>query len=423
MGAAILSGVIETVGRSSASGWVRIEDVWSTQHDLPVIELRRGKELVAAGILGALRKELTKDGFSGHSFRIELSPALQSELLSGALSVVCVGGAETVELKKVAPLDLAVRINSQSNDSLVVSKRFLTPRSRSILSQQQGDSALPARVRRQAAVITYANDANAWFPYFLSYYGRLFGVENIFVVTPVPEAFSDFGLGGVWSVKGFPFDDAARASMMSSIANGCRNYYVWSIVCDVDEIIEPAPWLGVNLREYLSTCEDSVLYTRGLDVLQSAAEPDFDFRLRTCEQRSMAIPNTALYKPHLARVEVNYSGGFHFCSRLPEAGSLRGDLVTYHLKWACSSIRAEVQSSVMATSYSDVAIESYCRNSADPRGSHPSLTLSSGELIRLDHPLMSQFSDESLGALCWAPERGLYVGDFKVAPFLVKISK
>lgn len=276
---------------------------------------------------------------------------------------------------------------------------------------------------KECAVVTYAHSNSGWWDYFVSHYSDHLGSANIYVLTPSPHLFESCGLAGIFGLIDRPFDDMLKSTLLSDIANTLRTLYRYVLVCDVDEIILP-PRLGQEsllLSDYLSLeCPKGVTYSLGLDVIQMDEEPDFDFSLPVYAQRSFAIYNSALSKPHLSAEPVRFSGGHHFCSLPPSTHPTcyKSTLVSYHLKYACKKVRKDLLRSLDLVAYVDPAIDKYSKNSLlDP---HPAMLQAlSQDPISLRSQELNDFHYNYLSSIKHRDSRGFYTAPFAILPKLV----
>ena len=212
--------------------------------------------------------------------------------------------------------------------------------------------------------------AGGWFPYFHDYYARAIGAGTIFVITPAPDEFAAYDLLGVLSVEGFPYDDNSRSPLVSGVAQGLLALFEWTIVCDVDEIIIPHPFGGNTFLDELSRTKVPVSISRGLDIIQGPGDAEFDMSVGVLEQRRHAAFNSALCKPHFARVPTRWGPGYHFADYNPQFEPEGQGFITLHLKWASSATRQKVAEIVQGIEYADSMIGEYSVKSVTRPG-HP----------------------------------------------------
>lgn len=419
-------GVVERMSRYSAAGWVRLFiDNNEESIDSLIIKIHRKGKLLGEGVASGDRPDLKLPNAVAFGFRINLKNDEETSFGSDEISVIAVVKDQIFPLKLMKSVEVALALNGLS-PSMV--KQTIECLDASII-ERIGDlvnfeAKLYSQVRPKnpLCVLTYANDAGAWFPYFYNYYSKIAGESSIYVVTPKPENFSTYALGGVITIPDLEYDDAARSVMMSHFSSGLLAQYRWSLVCDVDEIVIPNPKLNVKLREYLDNRSEDVILSLGIDVVQLDGEVDFDFSRSIFDQRKCGVLNSAMCKPHASRVPIRYSGGYHYCNKkldFPEPG---GELITLHLKWACSRVRAEVAKIVAGVNYKDSTIEEYSLTSV-LSDAHP--LVENGNRVRtlgLSEKYTEDFKEKYRNNLKFDSERGLWVGPHRSEGFLVKLT-
>lgn len=270
--------------------------------------------------------------------------------------------------------------------------------------------------RERACVITYANDSGGWFEVFLRHYTEQLGdAAHIHVVTPQPESFAGFRLGGVTGLRGFAYDDFARSQLLSGMARALSAYYEWVIVADVDELIfvEGSGGLGVRtLRDRLGDSGlDDIHFSLGLDIVQTEHEPDFDLSRPLLTQRRFAVPNSGMCKPHISRGHILLDIGFHYCQVPPRLAAPGQGFVMFHLKYACRALRGEVARIVERTGYTDERIKAYAYESVGRRTAHPGLKDASPETaLALAAWDRGAFAERIRSHVVYDAERDLHIG-------------
>lgn len=278
---------------------------------------------------------------------------------------------------------------------------------------------------RDLCIITYANNAEGWFDYFYNYYSKSVGCDAIYIVTPKPNDFKAYKIGGIISAQNLIYDDKTIASIFSDLSKTLKNYYKWTLVCDVDEIIMPLPENGKNLLDYVASLDDAIspVISLGMDVIQAADEGDFDFSLPISSSRKYAILNSAMCKPHLSNNEIKYSGGQHYCNYQCNFKSNSNGLVTLHLKYADVKTQLKVSEIVDTTIYKDPIIEAYAKQSIDGR-MHPALKYCDFKKpINIESLETENFKKKYLQNIKYDVERGLYVGSHFVDKNLIEIPR
>lgn len=409
-------GIVERVVNGKLFGWARVVG-GRTRSDVR-IQAKLAGAVISEGPLGGVRADVSTFGFDGYSFELQIHDSQVDRL--DEISLFLDEGGVLHQISLWRPVEAAVLVNCLSESQQKVFRNSLSTKAHSGLRRHfsDGDRFVPAR--GLAAIVCYANDSGGWFEYFYRYYSTIFGSGSIYLVTPRPESFKQFADLSVLSVAGRDFDDQARSRLMSGLASGLQAYYEWVGVCDVDEFIVPLPWVRRSLPDVLRESSHNVIRTLGLDVVERPGDPPFDMARSIVEQRVIAVPNTALSKPHFSRTPQKYSGGFHFSSDRGCPPS-EAKLATLHLKWACSAVRRDVLRMVIGTNYSDKAVADYCRSSVEVEV-HPALRNGDLDLIEPDNSRWIDFEEAAYERERFFPDRGFFVGKWEVANFLVRLS-
>ena len=421
-----MRGCLERVTTKAASGWVQVpRDILTTKGPPVVRVLIRGEHFVE-GAATAPRPDVSTESDVGLGFSLVWGrEAIAPFAAADVLATVSSNGV-AVPLALYRPAQLALDLNSLSpSEGRALLKNLDengTKRLSELLMAEEKAAFSGQNERGLACVITYAQNSDAWFPYFYEYYSKIVGPHAIYVVTPTSQSFKNYELGGIISAANLQYDDTARSYFMSSLATGFHAYYHWSLVCDVDEFIAPYPGSGQNLLEVIAASDEDVLITRGFDILQTSGDADFDMSRPILEQRRFAIPNTAICKPHLSRIPVQYSGGYHYCQKRLDFSPPGKGLVTLHLKWACRVIRGAVARAVKETVYASQETAAYASDSVAPEVQHPMAT---DTMVRQAQPLASQamldFEQTYRNNLTYVPAGNLWIGEHVVAPFVVDL--
>ena len=419
-----MNGCIGKINTKGASGWVQVPRDSLMPGEAPVVRvLVRGK-LFLEGAATAPRADISTESTAGFAFSLHWKGDAIEAFSSSDVTASVIINAATAPLALYKPVKIALDLATLSPSASQVffenldegGRRRLTK----LLALGEKAAATGQNQRGLACVITYAQDADAWFPYFYRYYSRIVGPSALYVITPKPALFAGYELGGLISAANLQYDDIARAYLTSSLATGLHAYYEWSLVCDVDEFLAPYPGSGQNFQQALAASKEDVLLVRGFDILQTSQNPDFDTSRPILEQRRFAVPNTALCKPHLSRVPIRYSGGHHYCQMRLNFSPPRSGFITLHLKWACRTMRAAVTRVVQGTTYSSEETATYSLRSTAPETQHPMAT--DAHVLRaqsLSSDAMAEFEQTYRNNLSYSAARDLWVGKHFTAPFVV----
>lgn len=404
-----MTGCVDAVVGQTLSGWVRV-----AAGDEPVhVRLRtpQGTEETLAGIV---RRDLASSPGRVFGFRLAVPPGSSiAGLADGSMTVEAACGDDRAVLTVWAPVLEAARIEGLDSRHLSTALRFASARKRLEIQRTVADHLRPwpplRGTKRLACVIAYANDDGAWFPYFHAYYSGVLDARSIYVITPNPDSFGAYTLGGVVSLQGFPYDDNARAQMVSRFAQGLLAFHQWTIVCDVDEIIVPDPRTGRSFTDTLGSLDGPVSFTRGFDIVQMPDEADFDFSKPVLEQRRWAVANSAMCKPHFACKPVVWSGGYHYCDHPPRFEAVGSGFLTLHLKWACAEVRRKVAAIVQNTAYSDEAMAAYSLESVQ-QALHPRLANGPSTCVTLRDGSLEPFEENFVTGAALDTQRGMWIG-------------
>ncbi len=180
------------------------------------------------------------------------------------------------------------------------------------------DASIEPTLKRVAAITTVRNDT-MFLEKWVQYYGRQFGLKNLYVFIdghdqPLPE-----WLGEINTIvlPHLPLKraraDARRAQVMSHMARGLFKYFDAVIVTDVDEFLIVDPNVSLTLAEYLSQSKaKTTLSGLGLDVGQHLEqESALDLRRPFLDQRQFAHLSSRYTKPVVAFRPVTWGSGMH----------------------------------------------------------------------------------------------------------------
>lgn len=416
----MIDGCLERLTSDHVSGWVCVS---KSEIKMPVvIRLVVSGNEVARVIARTQRPDIVRDGVVlGFHEKVRLPFPINPDSLEAIAEVD--GNME--RLKLWAPLDAALRYGVLSESGKKSFVNSLDPSTAAFLfnnNNQSGDSFSGFQDRKKLCVITYANDSGAWFPYFYRYYSGVVGCDSIYVITPRLDSFSAYRLGGVIS-SGSDYNEVVRSALVSNLSAGLLALYEWTLVCDVDEIVVPHPCSGKTILDLVSDSHKDTLISRGVDILQMPDEGDFDFQLSVFDQRKLSIPNTAMCKPHLTRIPVRYSGGYHYTNFKHDFSAPCDGIVTLHLKWACSKIRKSVLDIVNRTSYADPNIARYSANSVSAEVVYPGLSRAKDEIVdSFDSARFGDFERGYSERLYFDSRRKLWIGPHVTADFLVSLA-
>jgi hypothetical protein len=183
------------------------------------------------------------------------------------------------------------------------------------------------------AVVTMVRDEALFFPIWLRYYTRFFGADDIYVIDDgTTDGSTDAG-GFVripYSSEATGWSAAMHHHTVQALQHELLGRYDAVLCVDVDEIVAPDPRDG-DLGDYLDRLEEEWVTCAGYEVVHLRdAEPPLDPERPLLEQRGHWFASPAYAKPALARVPMEWAGGFH--GRLDGLTNPDPDLVLIHLR-------------------------------------------------------------------------------------------
>lgn len=278
-------------------------------------------------------------------------------------------------------------------------------------------------LKNRVCLIAYANNSSGWFNYFYRHYKYDQKIDDIYIITPSPDSFEGYELAGIIGINCALYNDSSICNMLTSLSNGLRSYYEWVICCDVDEILLPHPYSEVeSIKDFLSASSDTVIFSRGVDIIQCDDEADFDIQKAVTQNRRIGFYNTALCKPHISRVPLRYGEGQHFCSERPHFQVFSESMVCWHLKWACKKIRSEVAAIVRNVPYGDIKIREYSERTVAPSVNHPGFGNAGLKIVDWLSPEVEAFEENHINSISFAKDRCIWrAPTHKVSNFLLKI--
>lgn len=171
------------------------------------------------------------------------------------------------------------------------------------------------------AIVTMVRNEAFFLPKWISYYGGIFGFENLYVV------FDGFGQArpnceGADQVnyvsiphKSEPLaqGDRTRANFISHFSTSLFRYYGGVIFTDSDEFLVLDPNTKTDLVTYLSGVKTRVsIAALGIDVIHDRAnEPELDPIRPYLEQRHFGQINSIYTKPSTLFRPTRHGGGGH----------------------------------------------------------------------------------------------------------------
>lgn len=165
--------------------------------------------------------------------------------------------------------------------------------------------------------ITFCRNEADFLPKWVDYYGKQFGVDNLYVV----DDNSDDG-----STDNLPCDvirippirhgsfNSVRMSFVGNLGKALHELYDVLLFCDTDEFVVPDPARFESLATYIAGRPDDVLAVGavGLNVVHAIeAEAPLDLELPLLGQRRLAKFLPLMCKPSIKWVPARWSSGTH----------------------------------------------------------------------------------------------------------------
>ena len=173
---------------------------------------------------------------------------------------------------------------------------------------------------KRIAVITMARNDENFLNKWVSYYGPIFGEENLYIWLDgtdqqVPAKAGRAHVEKVEKIGGqvVAAEKARLLYLSKQVANLLAAGYDMVIGCDADEFLVIDPACGMGLKEYLDGLD--IRYCRsalGIDVGQHLdEEAQIDWQRPFLQQRSYALITSRYTKPVIVTAPVRWGAGFH----------------------------------------------------------------------------------------------------------------
>ncbi|MFD8778370.1 class I SAM-dependent methyltransferase [Streptomyces sp. NPDC059916] len=179
--------------------------------------------------------------------------------------------------------------------------------------EHHGGAPRSPRPRPRCAVVTMVNNEAFFLPIWLDYYHRYFDADDVYVLDHDTTDGSTDRDGFVRIPVHNPVTDWAwhRDMLQKQQHRLLAHGYDQVLVTDTDEIVIPDPVYG-SLDDYLRQMTGEFVNCRGYEIIHDVGtEPAFDLQRPVLDQRQWWFRNPVYSKPLLARVPMDWSGGFH----------------------------------------------------------------------------------------------------------------
>ena len=172
---------------------------------------------------------------------------------------------------------------------------------------------------KKIAAITMARNDEFFLSRWIEYYGREFGIENLYIILDGIDQNAPKNAIGANIIK-LPHVDMSRATgdkyrigKISDLAQDLFKKYDIVLGCDSDEFLIVDPNTGKSLAEYLSKSKHKTTVSGlGLDIGQNM---NFEKKLNTkksmLDQRGYALLSTRYTKPVVLFRPARWGSGFH----------------------------------------------------------------------------------------------------------------
>lgn len=183
----------------------------------------------------------------------------------------------------------------------------------------------------RVAAITMCHNEGWMLQLWTRHYGRLLGLENLFVIDHGSTDGSAQTCGGnVIRLPREKFDDNQRAATISLQQQSLLTCYDAVIYTDTDEFLIHDPQDHASFPAFLATVDAPVSAGIGIELAHlPSIEPELDTTRSILEQRSYGVFKASGSKPILVTEPTEWAGGFHMVRSEPK---FRPDLFLIHLK-------------------------------------------------------------------------------------------
>jgi hypothetical protein len=183
------------------------------------------------------------------------------------------------------------------------------------------------------AAFTMVYNDKVFLPLWLSYYGRAFGQDNVFVLDHGSTDGSTANLGAAHVLR-VPrdkhFDENQRAIFIHRCQAVLLRHYDVVVFSDADEFLVPDPDKFAGLPDFVAQRCERFVNAVGLDVYHVPdAEEKIDLARPILAQRKYVQFSSAYCKPLISKIPLLWDPGFHSCNYKPV---IDRDLLLFHLK-------------------------------------------------------------------------------------------
>ena len=171
------------------------------------------------------------------------------------------------------------------------------------------------------AAVTMVYNEPDYIDIWCRHYARQVGADNCYVIDHGSDDGTTDGLGevNVTRLARSPFDDTARAELVSDFCRDLLKTYDVVVHADVDELLVADPRYHRHLTDCARAMRGPVTNAVGFELSQMPdSESAIDLAAPISLQRGWCWFQAAMCKPAMIREPVRWSPGFH-CAETPLA--------------------------------------------------------------------------------------------------------
>ena len=184
----------------------------------------------------------------------------------------------------------------------------------------------------RVAVITTVYNERVLLPIWLTYYGRAFGLNNLYIIDDgsTDGSTDEVGDANVIKVDQPEIDQERRAREVSAFFNAVLKHYDAAIYVDVDEFLVVDPLLRMGLRDFIQRSPLDHFNALGLNVVQNpSGEAAYSAALDIFEQRRFVRFERGYCKQLIHKQPTLWRIGFHWTT---EPVAMAAGLYLFHLR-------------------------------------------------------------------------------------------
>lgn len=272
---------------------------------------------------------------------------------------------------------------------------------------------------KKIAVISDATSTDFFFPVWKRYYGDLFGLDNLYIITysGMRAIFANSGISHIWEINS-PYNDELRARIVSHLVTVLLETYDVVLRCDVDEFLVPDKEKFSDLREFVEKNNLPYVTAHGIDILELQTDAELDFgRKILVDQRKFGIYTTPLNKTSLTTTPTTWAAGFHATDKFP----IFSRLFILHLKYADIKGRQRWNEFMLSSVEPGTREHKYFSDSSEHLSSYPNWYSQLKKRSNIRDGGISSFDRKFLDSVTYNPLHNIYAGEFETQDFLIEI--